>query len=280
MNTFRVLFFILLSAMTALSQTKQEQKQKPLDAPSMFTQWQQQEEKLKALQQEVKDNPNSAEAHYKLGNAYLVELTEGKKALEEFQQAINIKPDYPEAYVGLGNAYFYLEMDAKKGPSFQKSRDAFRQAILLKPDYAEAYYALGSNYLIPGEGDTLAIFKEAADAFREAVRIKPDYAEAYSGLGVAYVALGRQEEAIEALNKVKNLKPDDKFWSGSISNSILSSLYAKQGKYEDAIKMNQEEIKADPENSLSYFKLGDLYFTMGRYEDSIAEYKKGIAVKA
>jgi tetratricopeptide (TPR) repeat protein len=276
---FQVLFFILFSVTTALSQTKPEPKQEAPSQMSLYNRLEQQEEKRKALEQEVKENPNSAEAHYKLGNAYLAKLTEGKKALEEFQQAISLKPNYPEAFVGLGNAYFHVEMESKKGFSFQKAREAYRQAILLKPDYAEAYNALGSSYLIPNEGDNIGTFKEAADAFSEAIRIKPDYVEAYSGLGLAYAFLGRHEESIEALLKVKSLKPDDKFWSGAVSNTALRGLYTKQGNYEEAIKINQEEIQANPDSPLPYFTLGDLYFNVGRYDDAISEYKKGINIK-
>jgi tetratricopeptide (TPR) repeat protein len=90
---------------------------------------------------------------------------------------------------------------------------------------------------------------------------------------------GRLDDAVVALKKVKDLKPDDKFLTGFISNGGLRAIYTRQGKYEEAIKINQEEIRSDPESPLSYFTLGDLYFTVGRYDEAIAAYKQGIGVK-
>jgi cytochrome c-type biogenesis protein CcmH/NrfG len=144
--TVRVLCFILLSALTTLAQMKTEQKPETSDLETLMIRQQQREEKLKALQQEVRENPHSAEAHFKLGKTYLEGLggiSDAPKALEAFQQAINIQPNYPEAFVGLGDAYLAIKMRDKNGWSFTEAREAYRQAIALKPDYAEAYYSLG-----------------------------------------------------------------------------------------------------------------------------------------
>jgi tetratricopeptide (TPR) repeat protein len=58
-------------------------------------------EKAKA---KVRENPDSADAHFGLGVAYVI-LGMYREALEAYKQAIRIKPDDAKAHYGLGVAY-------------------------------------------------------------------------------------------------------------------------------------------------------------------------------
>ena len=62
---------------------------------------------IEDTKEEVRDNPDDADAHYYLGNAY---FKSGKyqKALESFKQAIRIDPDHVYAHFNLGVTYLGL----------------------------------------------------------------------------------------------------------------------------------------------------------------------------
>ncbi len=64
-------------------------------------------EKIEALKQAVKMNPDDAEAHSNLGYAY-GESGMHKEAIEAFRQAISIDPDDADAHYNLGVTYDFL----------------------------------------------------------------------------------------------------------------------------------------------------------------------------
>ena len=59
---------------------------------------------IEDAREEVRNNPDDAEAHYNLGIAYS-KLGKYKEAIESFKQAIRINPDFADAHFNLGLAY-------------------------------------------------------------------------------------------------------------------------------------------------------------------------------
>ena len=59
---------------------------------------------LEDAKEEVRKNPDDAEAHFNLGVAY-ENLGMYKEAIEPYKQAIRIDPDYAMAHNNLGVAY-------------------------------------------------------------------------------------------------------------------------------------------------------------------------------
>ena len=57
------------------------------------------------------------------------------------------------------------------------------------------------------------LFRQAAASFQKAVQLDPNYADAYYGLGQAYIDLGRWREAIDALERVIKLDPDEQTYT-------------------------------------------------------------------
>ena len=80
------------------------------------------DEAISRLREAIEQQPNSAEAHYLLGEAY---LTQGKadQAISTFQDALRLNPKYAEADVGLGAAYLSKGMKQQADEAFKKAAE-------------------------------------------------------------------------------------------------------------------------------------------------------------
>ena len=65
------------------------------------------EKRLEDAKEEVRNNPDDAEAHKNLGFAY-AESGKYQEAIESYKQAIRIDPDYALAHYNIGIAYLGL----------------------------------------------------------------------------------------------------------------------------------------------------------------------------
>jgi tetratricopeptide (TPR) repeat protein len=173
----------------------------------------------------VMKSPDSADAHFDLGNEY---KSQGQldKAVIEQQAALRLKPDFSDAHNSLGVAYKSLGQLDKAVAEFQaaasgsaeahinlgsvylsqgqldKAVAEFQVALQLRPDYFDAHIDLGSAYASQGQLD------KAVAEFQEALRLKPDHAKAHYNLGLAYTLQRQLDKAISELQEALLLKPD------------------------------------------------------------------------
>ena len=147
-----------------------------------------------AFQKVLAINPDDADGHNNLANAYLEQgkLTE---ALEAYSKALSLRLDYADACNGIGVVL------AKQG-KLSEALKAYRKVLAIKPDYAEAHNNMGNAF------KEQEMFEEAIEAYSKALSLKPDYAEAYNNIGNALKEQGKFEEAIEAFGKALIIKPD------------------------------------------------------------------------
>lgn len=237
---------------------------------------------LEASKQEAYANPESPDAHYKLGEAYLAIAFKGEEAVRAFKQAIRLKPDFVEAYNGLGWAYLDL-----RGPrsvflslfsyredieGAKKGIKAFQKAIRLKPDYAEAYLGLGMAY------KRYARYQESVKALENAVFLHPDCAAVWHQISLAYEFLESYEKAAEALSRAIEINLNNSagidmscghsFISERVDNLFLSQielgrLYEKMSRYDKAIEAYKQAVEIDPNDAMGYHHLGLAYFASG-----------------
>lgn len=102
-------------------------------------------EAVDALQQYVKEEPESAKAYLNLGYSY-VKLNKSKDAIKAFRQAIKKNPQLEEAHYLLGGEYL-------KTRNFHDSAAAFKRATEVRPDMAQAHYGLALAYQELGKTD-------------------------------------------------------------------------------------------------------------------------------
>jgi predicted O-linked N-acetylglucosamine transferase (SPINDLY family) len=131
-------------------------------------------------------------------------------AVTQFQNAVRRAPQDPQAYFRLARALSSEQREAE-------AVLCFRQALRLKPDFADAYKYLGDS--LRGHGGLKV--DEAVASYRDAIRVQPDHADAYHMLGRTLKDLGLLDEALEALRRACQLRPD----SAKFHSSLLYALH-------------------------------------------------------
>ncbi len=148
---------------------------------------------LTAPEATAQANPDSAEAQFKLGNAY-VESGQLEQALAAYQKTIELDPDYQVAYVNLGVVYYQLQQ-------FDLAELQYQKALELDPNDGEVAYNLGALYLqhaLLNDQPDPDLLNQAVIQLKQAMEMSPDLAEPYFSLGVAHAALNQREEAVQS----------------------------------------------------------------------------------
>jgi TolB-like protein/class 3 adenylate cyclase/Tfp pilus assembly protein PilF len=123
-------------------------------------------------------------------------------ALEDFQAAIARDPEFAEAHAGLADAYLAMvAYGYRSRATLSRSREAADRALALEPDLVEA---LASRGYLRSHNHELAA--SLAD-FRRAIELNPSYPLAHHWLSLALSSLGRLEEAIPEHRRALELDP-------------------------------------------------------------------------
>jgi tetratricopeptide (TPR) repeat protein len=229
---------------------------------------------IDALQKRVDVSPNNAEAHRKLGEAYL-QQNRPDEALAEFLVALLVDPRSADTYAGIG------QLQLQRG-KYNDAAEASRRAVDLDPAHRGARYSLGSALVrlgrtadgekeireferLQAEARTLAErewelrlirqaasvsldqgdYGQVAEQLRRAIQYSPDDATAYVSLGAVLKRLGQHAEAIENFHKALDLK------AGVDVHRLLAESYEALGRLDESqrhrniyTRAKQERLKA------------------------------------
>jgi tetratricopeptide (TPR) repeat protein/peroxiredoxin len=217
------------------------------------------------FQQALKDNPQSAEAYYGLGSAYLqlqksddarqcferalqlhatypgtipnawnnlgiLSARQGNTdlAIQQFQRALQSEPEHPIALQNLGSAY----LQKKDWPA---AKHALEHSLALNPEDPEANYSLGMVYA--QQNDT----QQAQDYLRKALAERPVYPEALNNLGILYLRTRRPEDAVRSFEECIRLAPA---YDQAYLN--LARLYAIEGDRDNAKTILEQLLQRHP----------------------------------
>jgi superkiller protein 3 len=188
----------------------------------------------------------------------LQQMSQPEKALDAFAGALHIRSGYVPAVLRQGDVLFQLAR-------FPESAAAYQSLLAQDPSSADALY--GMARVKQAQGDMSA----AEDLYRRACQAYPTFGAAYYGLATAGRGLGHEEESaknFELSKRYTNDRPpvDDPLLgqvaqlSMGVSHRLEeSNQLAKQGKMEEAAKLNEVILARDPENLSALVNL--LYLT-------------------
>jgi tetratricopeptide (TPR) repeat protein len=187
--------------------------------------------------------------HYRLGLVYQL-LEQFKEAAASYLRAINLKPDDPMSNMSLGTVYLSLD----------KPKDALpyaRKAVQHAPNNAAAWVNLGLVL------DANANYAESENAYRKALDLDSSLTLPRLYLGESLLQQKKFGEARATLQEL--VKVEDK----PLYRKRLGDAYARDGKYEDALREYQTALKLDPNYYPALNEMGATY---------IAQYEKGLTL--
>jgi tetratricopeptide (TPR) repeat protein len=111
---------------------------------------------------------------------------------------------------------------------------------------------------------------DAMRTAREASAECPGSKDAVALVAQLSQKMGREEEAIEALERLMKLSPS----AGAALQ--LAQTYLMTGRYDAVESMLQTAEQLEPDNGFVHMLRGDLLSTRGRFDDAIAEYEKAL----
>lgn len=141
----------------------------------------------------LKQNPNSAKAHYNLGMIYAFKLNEPKRASEHFDRFLSIELNHPKAFSAAKIMSAIDESEREAGPShpdlppaleevkgipnLEERKERILDLARQNPGSPLPYYFLGKTYEYEGEEE------EAIRSYRKALAIRPTSAPCHQVLG-------------------------------------------------------------------------------------------------
>lgn len=189
------------------------------------------ESMLRYMQQAARDEPESADTHYYVGEAFRL-LGDNQKAFSAYTHAIQTQTGFAPAY--LGRARVNLSLG-----NLEAAEEDLQMAIELDPDLIEASVEMAGLYLKLGDLDTALASLDrirtqaaasplwhyyrslvasargetqiALDSARKAHELDITFLPAYLALGQALVAAGDPHNAIEYLETYLSYEGDDPF---------------------------------------------------------------------
>jgi non-specific serine/threonine protein kinase len=189
------------------------------------------------------------EGFRRLGEAYQAS-GQLKEAVMAFQSAVGVNPHYSNNFYRLGVA---LEQSGDSNGALV----AFQRYKELEPDNPLATEAMGTEYLNRGE------YEKAIVEFQHALTQQPD-AETYSNLGTAFFNLKRYPESVTALERARDMSPNDATFVGNLADA-----YRWAGRKQDAdrtymraIALAHSQLEINPKDA-------DMMGTLALYEAKI-----------
>jgi len=141
----------------------------------------------------------------------------------------------------------------------------YEQSVAIAPENPRAQFNLANAYARSGQPD-LAIAR-----YQELIRLDPAPAPYYINLAEQYMALRRNPEALDALEKARIRAPQF-----AVTHRNLAVVYARLGRPDDAIASAEEATRLQPINAYGHRLLGIVYALAGRRDDAIRAYRAAL----
>jgi tetratricopeptide (TPR) repeat protein len=247
---------------------------------------------VQSLEAALKNDPNSAVAHYQLGMAYS-EQRDLRRAEAEWREAVRIKPGMTEAQRMIASVEISRgEIDAVMPTADQivqsqpDSADGYlirswaevaqqkyaaaekdaEQARSRAPQNFAPYYQLGNVQLAQKH------FPQAEKFYQQALEKDPSSADALSGLMNTYVAQKEYDKAIAAANAQIAKSPN----TSNLYDLLGTALFDGKKDYAGAESALRKAIALDKNNIDALEKLGKVQVRQGSLDQALATYLQGL----
>ncbi len=200
-----------------------------------------------------------------------------EEAIEYYEQAIRRDPEYAQAHAALANAYAILgfrydTQESKQSEAFPKAKAAAVRALELNELSTEAHTALAvvkQRYDWDWTG--------AESEFKRALELNPNDAPAREMYALYLAAVGRLKEAKTEINRALELDS----LSFQINRDLGEILYFARA-YEQAVEQIRRTLKMDPDDPQAFAAhrlLGWIYLHRGLPDQALEEFIEAIRLQ-
>jgi TolB-like protein/Tfp pilus assembly protein PilF/tRNA A-37 threonylcarbamoyl transferase component Bud32 len=188
-----------------------------------------------------------------------------QEGIKNFTEASRKDPNFALAYAGLADCYALLNQYQSPPPAdaYAKAKENAMKALSLDDSLAEAHTSLGYVKFY-GDRDRVGAEQE----FRRAIELNPSYATAHHWLAMILSAMGRHDEAIQAITQAQQLDPRT-----AIIQAAAGTIFFHAQRYEEAIERCHKALELDSGLVPAYRVLRWTYEAMRRYDEAFAAYQ-------
>jgi len=178
-----------------------------------------------------------------------------------FEQAVDLDPNFATPWALL--AWTHLT-EARLGwsnaadVSLEQGAALCQRSLNLDDRQADAYAMMGAIRLFQRN------YEEAIAQGRKAVELGPNVADAYILLAQTLNYTDQPEEALRLIQKSMRFSPFYPAWYLSILGVNCRLL----GRHEEAIEADLEQLRRNPENTFSNFRLAAVYAELDRFKEA------------
>jgi serine/threonine-protein kinase len=164
-------------------------------------------------------NPNYATAHHILA-FYLAQRGRSEEAISTMKRALELDPVSLSISTDLGVLFYYARQ-------YEKAIEQYQKTLEMDPQFVRAYVTLGSTYGQKG------MYQEAIAMFQRAMDMSGDRSKV-AALGRAYALAGMKEDALNAINELKQLSKQR-----YISPYCIALIYSSMNDKDEAMEWLQ-----------------------------------------
>ena len=177
-------------------------------------------------------------------------------------QSLNAQPNNASLHFLKGQVYGF-EQNA------QGAEAEFRRALEIDPNYLAAYSALGALFVNTNQQD------RAIQEYQKIVERRPENSAAYTLIGMLEMNRQNIDAAVDYYRKA--LARDDNAIFAANNLAWLYAVYGK-GNMDEAVRLAQTVVQANPEVPSFIDTLGWIYYKKGLYGAAAEQLKKAVSV--
>jgi len=202
----------------------------------------------------VEREPDSAEAHFRLGQA-LLKTEKVAEAEPELQKAYELDPELTGLPFEMGMLYIAKGRPMQAIPFFEKENE-------MTPDSPAIIQNLGKLYSDTGQHE------KAIEVLEKLIELQPDEISAYAALANAYKQMGDTDKERETYERMGAQDPT------GMAFYNLGTLMFNESEMELAAAAYEKAIEQAPDNAMAHYQLGFTYVNLARFADAIAQFEK------
>ncbi len=227
------------------------------------------EEEITCYDEALRIDPQDADAWSNKGVA-LGNLGKYEEEITCYDEALRIDPQDAKAWSNKGVALGNLG-------KYEEEITCYDEALRIDPQYAKAWYNKGVAL------DNLGKYEEEITCYDEALRIDPQSAEAWYNKGVALGNLGKHEEAITCYDEALRIDPQSAEAYGNLGIAFLDSYQYKNAidnlqKARDLLLERKSKNDADRVTACQLWAEALENWSREEYEKALSCFNKAIII--